>query len=47
MLDGHTETQVNDLLDLGVPPKGLEATQLLLEVQMVLCWVEGDGLMLS
>ena len=39
-------TRVNDLLALEVPPKGLEATHFLLEVQMVQCWVEGDGSML-
>jgi len=42
----QTKTQVNEILASGVPPKGLEATCLLLEVQMVRCWVEGDGSML-
>ena len=43
----HTETQVNELLAFGVPPKGLKATCLQLEIQMVQCWVEGDGSMLG
>ena len=45
--DGETETQDNGSLASGVPPKGLEDMSLLLEVQMVRCWVKGEGLTLG